>query len=66
MPVIECDTADARDRLREAGVEITPGNTDHEQWRASDGDATAVAYEGKVVVQEIGRASCRERVYCEV
>jgi ribonuclease HI len=51
MPVIECDTADARDRLREAGVEITPGNTDHEQWRASDGDATAVAYEGKVVVQ---------------
>ena len=31
MPVIECDTADARDRLREAGVEITPGNTDHGQ-----------------------------------
>ncbi len=27
------------------------GNTDHERWRASRGDATAVAYEGKVVVQ---------------
>ena len=51
MPVIECDVADARERLREAGIEPTAGNTDHEQWRVTDGDATAIAYEGKVVVQ---------------
>ncbi|MFB6103489.1 MAG: ribonuclease HI [Halobacteriaceae archaeon] len=51
MPVIECDPADARDRLAAAGVTIEPGNTDHERWRASRGEATAVAYDGKVVVQ---------------
>jgi ribonuclease HI len=51
MPVIECDEARARERLEDAGVEIESGNTDHEQWRASYGGATAVAYDEKVVVQ---------------
>ncbi|WP_114577780.1 ribonuclease HI [Saliphagus sp. LR7] len=51
MPVIECDVADARERLEDAGVEVEPGNTDHERWRASHGGATAVAYDGKVVIQ---------------
>jgi ribonuclease HI len=51
MPVIECDTDAARKRLRDAGVDIEQGNTDHERWRASRGDATAVAYDDKVVVQ---------------
>lgn len=51
MAVIECDVEDARERLREAGAEISPGNTDHERWRARRGDAVAIAYDGKVVVQ---------------
>jgi len=51
MPVIECDPADARARLEEAGATVDAGNTDHERWRASLGDATAVAYDDKVVVQ---------------
>ena len=51
MPVIECDVDVARDRLEEAGVTVEPGNTDHERWRASRGDATAVAYDDKVVIQ---------------
>ncbi|MWV39651.1 ribonuclease HI [Natrialba sp. INN-245] len=51
MPVIECDVDAARDRLEHAGVTVEPGNTDHERWRASRGDATAVAYDDKVVVQ---------------
>ncbi len=51
MPVIECDVELARDRLEEAGVTVEPGNTDHERWRASHGAATAVAYDGKVVIQ---------------
>jgi ribonuclease HI len=51
MPTIECDEAQARQRLEDAGVTIEDGNTDHERWRASHGGATAVAYEGKVVVQ---------------
>ncbi|MFC4438333.1 MULTISPECIES: ribonuclease HI [Natrialbaceae] len=51
MPVIECDVDAARDRLEEAGVTVEPGNTDHERWRASHGDATAVAYDDKVVIQ---------------
>ncbi len=54
MPVIECDPADARRRLATAGIETEPGNTEHERWRATTGDATAVAYDEKVVVQ--GRA----------
>ena len=51
MPVIECDVEAARERLASAGVEVEPGNTDHERWRATHGDATAVAYEEKVVIQ---------------
>jgi len=51
MPTVECDVAAARERLEAAGVEVEPGNTDHERWRASRGDATAVAYEDKVVIQ---------------
>jgi len=51
VPVIECDPDEARDRLAAAGVEPEAGNTDHERWRASYGGATAVAYDGKVVVQ---------------
>jgi ribonuclease HI len=51
MGTIECDVSAARERLEAAGVEILPGNTDHERWRARRGDATAVAYDGKVVVQ---------------
>ena len=51
MPVIECDPAAARERLEAAGVAVDPGNTDHERWRATLESATAVAYDGKVVVQ---------------
>ncbi|WP_123538813.1 ribonuclease HI [Halosimplex salinum] len=51
MPTVECDVDQARERLEAAGVEIRPGNTDHEQWRAERGDATAVAYDDKVVIQ---------------
>ncbi|MFC7059154.1 ribonuclease HI [Halovenus salina] len=51
MPVIECDPALARERLEAADIEPEAGNTDHERWRAERGDATAVAYDGKVVVQ---------------
>lgn len=51
MPVIECDESVARERLEAAGVTVEPGNTDHERWRARHAGATAVAYEGKVVVQ---------------
>jgi ribonuclease HI len=51
MPVIECDVAAARERLEAAGLEPQPGNTDHERWRVEAGDATAVAYDGRVVIQ---------------
>jgi ribonuclease HI len=51
MPVIECDPDDARARLEAAGVRVTSGNTDYERWRAEREGATAVAYDGKVVVQ---------------
>lgn len=51
MPTIDCDPAAARARLADAGVEVAPGNTDHERWRAERGDAVAVAYDDKVVVQ---------------
>lgn len=51
MPVIDCDPTTARDRLEAAGVAVDPGNTDHELWRATHAGGTAVAYEGKVVVQ---------------
>ena len=51
MPVIECDPPAARERLEAAGVAVESGNTDHERWRASHAGGTAVAYDGKVVVQ---------------
>ncbi len=51
MPTVECDETRARERLEAAGVEIEPGNTEHERWRATHAGATAVAYDGKVVVQ---------------
>jgi len=51
VPVIECDPETARQRLEEAGVEVESGNTDHERWRVAHAGATAVAYDGKVVVQ---------------
>ncbi|QDX39804.1 ribonuclease HI [Salarchaeum sp. JOR-1] len=51
MPVIDCDPDDARQRLQAAGASVGDGNTEHERWRASLGDATAVAYDDTVVVQ---------------
>lgn len=51
MPVIECDVDEARELLADAGADIEEGHTEHERWRAELGDATAVAYDGKVVVQ---------------
>lgn len=51
MPVIECDVDGAREQLEAAGAAFDAGNTEHERWRASLGDATAIAYDGKVVIQ---------------
>lgn len=51
MPVLTIDPDRARSALVDAGASITEGNTDYERWRATLGDATAVAYEDKVVVQ---------------
>jgi ribonuclease HI len=51
VPTIECDPTAARERLTAAGADVGPGNTDHERWRAERGDAVAVAYDDKVVVQ---------------
>jgi ribonuclease HI len=51
MPTLPVDPEAARKRLREAGVDVQPGNTEHERWRAERGDAVAVAYDDKVVVQ---------------
>ena len=51
MPTIRCDPDRARERLRDAGAEFDAGNTAHERWRAERGDAVAVAYDDKVVVQ---------------
>ncbi|WP_066412122.1 ribonuclease HI [Halorubrum aethiopicum] len=51
MPTIDCDPAEARARLEDAGVRIDAGNTDHERWRAEREGAVAVAYDDKVVVQ---------------
>jgi len=56
MPVIECDETTARERLSDAGLDIQQGNTDHERWRVEYAGATAVAYDGKVVVQGEGTA----------
>jgi len=51
MPVIECDVDAAREKLADAGARVSAGNSDHEEWRAELGDANAVAYDDKVVVQ---------------
>ncbi len=51
MPTIEIDPDTAREQLAAAGATIDPGNTEHEHWRATIGDATAVAYDDVVVVQ---------------
>ncbi|QZP36745.1 ribonuclease HI [Halobaculum magnesiiphilum] len=51
MPVIDCDPEAARERVTNAGVEVSAGNTDHERWRAERDGAVAVAYDDKVVVQ---------------
>jgi ribonuclease HI len=51
MPVLECDVERARAKLADAGATVEPGNTEHERWRATLGEATAVAYDGKVVIQ---------------
>jgi ribonuclease HI len=51
MPVVECDVSRARETLEAAGLSVEPGNTDHERWRAHTDDATAVAYDGTVVIQ---------------
>ena len=51
MPVIECDADAAREKLLDAGADVSSGNDDHEQWRAEYGDAVAVAYDDKVVIQ---------------
>jgi ribonuclease HI len=51
MPTVDCDPTAARERLEAAGVAVEAGNTPHERWRASRGDAVAVAYDEKVVVQ---------------
>jgi len=51
MPTVSVDPDTAGERLREAGVDLREGNTEHERWRAERGDAVAVAYDDKVVVQ---------------
>lgn len=51
MPVIETDPETAREQLATAGATFEEGNTDHERWRATLGEATAVAYEDKIVIQ---------------
>lgn len=51
MPVVDCDPNAARRRLETEGIDVHPGNTDHERWRAEHEGATAVAYEDSVVVQ---------------
>jgi ribonuclease HI len=56
MPTVECDPEEARRRLEAAGVDVAPGNTEYERWRATSEGATAVAYDDKVVVQG-GRTS---------
>jgi ribonuclease HI len=51
MPTVDCDPEEARAALEAAGLDVGPGNTDHERWRAERGDANAVAYDDTVVVQ---------------
>ena len=51
MPVLQCDPEEAKARLNHAGISTEAGNTEYEQWRAVTDEATAVAYEDKVVIQ---------------
>ncbi|WP_458206382.1 ribonuclease HI [Haladaptatus sp. NG-SE-30] len=51
MPVIECDVDEARQTLADAGVIVSDGKTEYEKWRAKRGDAVAIAYDNKVVIQ---------------
>ncbi|GAA0282927.1 ribonuclease HI [Halobacterium noricense] len=51
MPVVECDVDDARERLDAAGASFSEGNSEYERWQAALGDAHAVAYDDKLVVQ---------------
>lgn len=51
MPTIRCDPEAAEERLLAAGIDVGPGNTEHERWRARTDDAVAVAYDDVVVVQ---------------
>jgi ribonuclease HI len=51
MPTVDCDPEEAKAALEAAGLEVGPGNTDHERWRAERGGANAVAYDDTVVVQ---------------
>jgi ribonuclease HI len=51
MPSVDCDPEAARRRLEAAGVDVEPGNTEYERWRASRDGAVGVAYDDKVVVQ---------------
>jgi len=51
MPVVECDVEAARVRLADAGAAFSEANSEYEQWHADLGDAHAVAYDDKLVVQ---------------
>ncbi len=51
MPVIECDPDEAKAELVAAGFDVSSGNTDHERWRVTTENATAVAYDDKVLIQ---------------
>lgn len=51
MPVLDIDPSAARRDLEAAGATVEPGNTEHERWRASLGNAVAVAYDDTIVVQ---------------
>ncbi|MFB6268963.1 MAG: ribonuclease HI [Halobacterium sp.] len=51
MPTVECDVDAARERLEAAGASFSEGNSEYERWHADLGDAHAVAYDDKLVVQ---------------
>ncbi len=51
MPVIECDVEEARRTLADAGIIVSDAKFEYEQWRAKHGDAVAIAYDDKLVIQ---------------
>lgn len=51
MPVIECDVDAARRTLADAGIVVSEGKSEYERWRARHGDAVAIAYDDKLVIQ---------------